>query len=393
MEIKAPFSQRHQKLHCLYKNLLSPWYNCLITCCVLIGLYFVMTPLVKWVFCTAQWTVVSDNIRLLLIGQYPLEVTWRPWLCLYLLGGLSGITWGAWLPKQWRLASCLACIPFILACLPFTVDTRLNLICINLINISFFILASRRHRKFQRLSLLLCLLYVPLCILIIAGFSQDGFFMHVGTNLWSGLLLTALLAIIGIGFSFPIGILFALGRRSKLPVIRLFSVIYIEFVRGVPLVTILFMVQIMLPLFLPQEISIDRIIRAMLAIVFFSAAYVAENIRGGLQAIPKGQYEAAYALGLGHYRTMVSIILPQAIRHVIPVLVGLFISLFKDTTLVAIVGLLDILGIAQSIISNPAYLGRQTELYLFVALIFWVFCYSMSYASHRLEKTLNKRKN
>ena len=208
------------------------------------------------------------------------------------------------------------------------------------------------------------------------------------TNLWGGLLLSLLLAIFGIVFSFPIGVLLALGRQSKMPAIKTLSVVYIELIRGVPLITLLFMGQLMLPFFLPAGITIDRVIRATVAIIMFAAAYMAENVRGGLQSIPKGQYEAADAIGLSGWQKMVFIILPQALRAVIPVLVGQFIGLFKDTSLVALVGLLDLLGIARGILANPNYIGRQLEVFAFIALIYWVFSYAMSYGSERLEVAL-----
>jgi general L-amino acid transport system permease protein len=194
--------------------------------------------------------------------------------------------------------------------------------------------------------------------------------------------------VVGIVVSFPLGVLLALGRRSRLPAMRWVSIAYIELVRGVPLVTILFMAQVMLPLFLPAGMTVDRILRAMIGIILFTAAYQAENVRGGLQAIPAGQYEAAYALGLGGVKTTLLIVLPQALRNVIPVLVGQFIALYKDTSLVAIVGLLDLLGIARSIVSQPQFIGSQREAYLFVTLIYWVFSYVMAYISQRLEVAL-----
>ena len=209
----------------------------------------------------------------------------------------------------------------------------------------------------------------------------------VFTSNWGGLLLTLILAAVGIVVSFPLGVLLALGRRSNLPAIKWFSTAYIETVRGVPLVTILFMAQIMVPIFLP-DFRIDKILRAMLGITLFSAAYMAENVRGGLQAVPKGQHEAAHAIGLNYPLTMLLIILPQALRSVIPAIVGQFISLFKDTSLVTVIGLLDLLGIAKTVIANPDWLGLQAEVYLFAAAIYFVFSYSMSYISQKIEDAL-----
>jgi general L-amino acid transport system permease protein len=210
----------------------------------------------------------------------------------------------------------------------------------------------------------------------------------VTSTLWGGLLLTVLLAAVGIVLSFPLGVLLALGRRSSLPAARLLSTAYIELIRGVPLVTILFMADIMLPLLLPGEWRIDRVARAMGGITLFSAAYVAENVRGGLQSIPSGQIEAARALGLGSVQMNLYIVLPQALRAVIPANVGLFISLLKDTTLVTIVGLLELLGIGRAILAQPESLGAHLEVYAFIAAAFFLLCYAMSQASYRLERAL-----
>jgi len=200
--------------------------------------------------------------------------------------------------------------------------------------------------------------------------------------------LTFMLALVSIIASFPLGVLLALGRRSRLPAVSIFSTVYIELVRGVPLVTILYMAQIMVPLFLPGEMRIANVVRVIVGMTLFTAAYLAENVRGGLQAIPPGQIEAAQALGLDNARTTLLIVLPQALRLVIPANVGLFISLFKDTTLAVIVGLLEVLSIGRSVLAQAEWLGRQTEVYLFIAAIFFVFSYVMSYASYKLEAAL-----
>jgi general L-amino acid transport system permease protein len=228
---------------------------------------------------------------------------------------------------------------------------------------------------------------VPVAALLLAGIG-GGPLPLVSTNLWGGLLLTFLLAIVGIVLSFPFGVLLALGRRSDLPAIRILSTAYIELIRGVPLVTILFMAAVMLPLFLPGGIRPEQVIRAMAAITLFSAAYVAENVRGGLQAIPSGQLEAAQAIGLNPIQTNLSIVLPQALRSVIPANVGLFISLRKDTTLVTLVGLLELLGIGRAVLAQPQWFGAHLEVYAFVAAVFFVLCYTMSQASYRLEAAM-----
>jgi general L-amino acid transport system permease protein len=234
--------------------------------------------------------------------------------------------------------------------------------------------------------------YFILVILIVRLAPFAEWLPVVPSRLWGGLLLTFLLTVTGIVLSFPLGILLALGRRSQLPAVRSVSIGYIEVVRGVPLVTILFMAATMVPFFLPSGIRPDLVLRAIVGITLFSAAYLAENVRGGLQAIPHGQFEAAYALGLNGFQTMTRIILPQALRIVIPVLLGQFIALFKDTTLVVTIGLLELLGIARSVLAQPQYISYQREIYLFVAVIFWVFCYFMSYISQRLEIALGTGK-
>ncbi|PZO15794.1 MAG: amino acid ABC transporter permease [Leptolyngbya foveolarum] len=211
----------------------------------------------------------------------------------------------------------------------------------------------------------------------------------ISSSSWGGLSLTLLLAISGIALCFPAGVLLALGRRSKLPVVRGFSVAYIELIRGVPLISILFMGQVLIPLFLPEGVRPDRVVRAIIGLTIFSAAYLAENVRAGLQSISQGQTEAAQSLGLNKPLTTALIVLPQALKIAIPAIVGQFISLFQDTTLLGIVGLIELLGITQSLSANPKYLGDYAQAYLFIATIYWIFCYAMSYGSQRIEESLN----
>ncbi|MEM9265418.1 MAG: amino acid ABC transporter permease [Cyanobacteria bacterium P01_F01_bin.13] len=214
-------------------------------------------------------------------------------------------------------------------------------------------------------------------------------FKPIGTNNWGGLTLTLFLAITGIALCFPIGVLMALGRRSNLPIIKGLSIAYIELIRGVPLISILFMGQVMIPLFLPEGVRPDNIVRAIVGLTLFSSAYLAENVRAGLQAIPRGQAEAAASLGLNNPLTLALIVLPQALKTAIPAIVGQFISLFQDTTLLGIVGLVELLGISNSILANPKYLGDYAEVYLFIAILYWFFCYAMSLGSRRIEQALN----
>ncbi|WP_163578048.1 amino acid ABC transporter permease [Halomonas faecis] len=211
----------------------------------------------------------------------------------------------------------------------------------------------------------------------------------VETHRWGGLSLTLILATVGMVAALPIGIVLALGRRSQMPIVRSVCVVFIEFWRGVPLITILFMASVMLPLFLPTGMSIDRLVRALIGITLFQSAYMAEVVRGGLQAIPRGQEEAAAALGMGYWHRMGLIVLPQALKMMIPGIVNTFISLFKDTTLVMIIGLFDLLGIVQAALSDSRWLGFAVEGYVFAALMFWIFCFSMSRYSQYLERKLH----
>lgn len=209
------------------------------------------------------------------------------------------------------------------------------------------------------------------------------------TNQWGGFMLTFVLASVGIVCALPIGILLALGRRSRMPLVRTLSIFYIEFWRGTPLITILFMASVMLPLFFPAEVDFNKVARAMIGIALFQSAYTAEAIRGGLQAIPKGQFEAADAMALKYWQSMRLIILPQALKISIPGIVNSFIELFKDTSLVAIIGLLDLLNMAQTASRSIEWKGYDVEAYLFAALLFWICCYGMSRYSQSLERKLD----
>ena len=385
-----PPSVRYTLLGWVHKNLFSTWYNALLTILALGLSYALLKPIIAWLIGQSQWEVLKVNFRLLMVGQYPMAQMWRVWVCLHLLAAIVGLTWGIWVYGRRLLAAALLLAPLALALLPtISSPTRLFLLGLDVFALIAFGLGRLRSLALRRLAIWSWVVYFFLVILIITGLNPaEGWFPIVSTTLWGGLLLTSLLTVVGIAFSFPLGVLLALGRRSRLPAIRWVSVGYIEVIRGVPLVTILFMVSTMLPLFLPSGMRPQLVVRAMVGITLFSAAYLAEGVRGGLQAIPHGQYEAAGALGLSGFHTMALIILPQALRIVIPVLMGQFIALFKDTTLVATIGLLELLAISRSVLAQPQFVGFQREVYLFITLIFWVFCYFMSYISQRLEIAL-----
>jgi len=384
--ILPPPTERYTILGWLQKNLFNSWYNSLLTLLAGWLSYWLITGIVRWMLTTAEWEVVVVNLRLFLVGQYPADQLWRVWLMIFLVALLAGISWGIWAPTRWISGALAAALPAVLALTPIGGEARLFLFGLSLTGIIGFVAGSSFPTKLKRLMTVAWVLYFLLFLVVIRGVTdENGWLPVVGTNLWGGLLLTFLLTVVGIVFSFPIGLVLALGRQSKLPIVRSLSVAYIELIRGIPLITVLFMAQLMLPLFIPN-VTIDRILRAMVGITLFSAAYLAENVRGGLQAIPAGQYEASKALGLNGWQTTLLIILPQALRAVIPILVGQFIALFKDTTLVAVVGLLDLLGISRSVLAQPSFIGRQLEVYFFISVIYWIFSYFMSSVSQRLEK-------
>jgi len=240
----------------------------------------------------------------------------------------------------------------------------------------------------RRIAMILWALSPVFIFALLLGFTgPDGPVPVVEMERWGGLLLTMALSVVGIVAAFPIGVLLALGRRSTLPVVRIFCVISIEFVRGVPLVTILFAASLLVPLADPSLSSVDNVVRAMIGMTFFSGAYLAEIVRGGLQAVPHGQTEAAKAVGMSGWQITLFIVLPQALRAVIPAIMGQFVSLFKDTTLVLIIGLLDLLGISRSVINQAEYIGLQRETLVFISVIYFVLSYLMSWTSRRVEQT------
>ncbi len=389
-DILPPPTERSTVLGWMKKNLFGSIGDTILTFVAGGLLLWLIFAIVNWILTKAQWAAVTDNLQLYMKGQYPASEDWRLWLLMFLLALIVGMAWGIFLKRAEAVGWVLLIIPVVLAVWLITLhrESWWRFLVVDILAMLGYFLGKRYPKKLARPTYILLLLYMPLVILVVRGFGENGFMKLVGTNLWGGLLLSLLLAVFGIVFSFPIGVLLALGRQSKMPALKTLSVIYIELIRGVPLITLLFMGQLMLPFFLPAGITIDRVIRAVVAIIMFAAAYMAENVRGGLQSIPKGQYEAADVIGLSGWQKMVFIILPQALRAVIPVLVGQFIGLFKDTSLVALVGLLDLLGIARGILANPSYIGRQLEVFAFIAMIYWVFSYGMSYASGRLETTL-----
>jgi general L-amino acid transport system permease protein len=376
------------------KNLFSDWFNSLLTVVIVAIFGSGIFRLVSWALTTAQWQVIPNNFGLFMTGTYPSALYPRIWALLAIVCGLAGLSWGVLGRNVSTLFSRSVLIGFAVVCafivlFPPTRPSSLYLLPI----VALVAVTAAGGRQVGRtfpgvgklLSLAWFLSYFVAIWLIGGGLGLT----RVSTNEWGGLLLTLFTAISGIALCFPLGLLLALGRRSALPIVRWLSTIYIELVRGVPLVALLFMGQVMIPLFLPVGSRPDRILRAIIALALFSAAYLAENVRAGLQAVPRGQNEAAASLGLNTPMTLGFIVLPQALKIAIPAIVGQFISLFQDTTLLSIVGLAELLGIGRSILANPAYLGRYAEVYLFLAVIFWCFCYAMSLASRKIEEKLN----
>ena len=377
----------------LRKNLFSTWYNSLLTIFLIVLIYWTVSSILRWVFITANWAPVVRHPLLYLIGQYPREQIWRVGLNMAIVALLFGMSWRVWGGVMRVMALSYAVGVLLLALWPaegaaLTLEIRLAMgLNILLIGAGFLLGALRIIRPWVLLAAWTASLGIALVLL--RGFPGNALLPLVPTQLWGGLMVTLLLAVGGITLSFPFGVLLALGRRSSLPVLRIFSILFIEIVRGVPLISILFLASLLVPLFLPPELRIDRLLRALIGMTVFSAAYMAENVRGGLAAVPNGQVEAAKAVGLRGYQVTLLIVLPQALRAVIPPMVGQFISLFKDTTLAFGIAVLELLAVGRSILQgNPEYFGRQMEVLLFIAAIFWVLSYLMSYASLRLEVAL-----
>ena len=283
----------------------------------------------------ACWAVIGEKYRFILFGRYPYDLQWRPAVSIALFIGLYAVSAIRWF---WR----------------------------------------------RELVLIWLVTLTAIGLLMWGGvLGMD----YVSQDQWGGLPLTLILATFGLAFAFPLSVLVALGRRSRsLPAVRILCVLYVELIRGVPLVTLLFMASVMFPLFMPEGLNPDKLLRAQVAITLFAAAYLAEVVRGGLQALPRGQYEAADALGLSYWKKTGLIILPQALRLVIPPLVNTFIGFFKDTSLVLIIGLFDLLTASKVAINEPAWTAYSTEVYIMVAAIYFVFCFTMARYSRGLER-------
>ena len=341
----------------LHRNLFSSPFNIALTVLASYLLYLTIPPLLQWALLDATWSgdsreacqanggacwvFIRVNFEQFMYGFYPEAQRWRVNTALLLL--------------------ILGAAPLFVRAMPNKLKVRWGLGL---------------------------LVVYPLVAFVLFKGGLFGLPV-VDTSRWGGLLLTLVIAGVGMTAALPLGVLLALGRRSQMPAIQALCTIFIELWRGVPLITVLFMSSVMLPLFLPAGVNFDKLLRALIGVTLFQSAYMAEVVRGGLQAIPKGQFEAAAALGLGYWKTMALIVLPQALKLVIPGIVNTFIALFKDTSLVLIIGLFDLMNIVHNATTNPAWLGFSTEGYAFAAAVYWLFCFSMSRYSQNLEKRLH----
>ncbi len=376
------------------KNLFSNWLNTLLTVVLVLALGRTTVGFIHWATTYAKWQIIPANLPLFFVGRYPADQIWRIWVALILISALGGISWGVLarnVPKFFSRTTLilLGVASAIAVLMPTPIPYRILLLAIvGLVAATAWggrIVGQRIPKLGQWLAFAWSFSFLVVWWLIAGGLGLTP----VGTANWGGLMLTVFMAVVSILLCFPLGILLALGRQSSLPIIRGLSVGFIEVVRGVPLIALLFVGSNMIPLFLPTSIRPNLVTRAIIGLTLFSAAYLAENVRGGLQSIPRGQSEAANALGLNPGLTTALIVLPQALKVSIPAIVGQFISLLQDTTLVSILGLFDLLGITRSILANPQFIGRYAEAYIFIGIIYWVFCYAMSVGSRQIEKQLN----
>ncbi len=401
-----PVAPSHGPLAWARANLFNTIGNTIITLVVVAAVAWIVPKLFAWAVTDAVWEInsakcrtasgacwgfVMEKYRLMTFGTYPYLEQWRPLVVSIALVALvvmalntrmwGRLLWGAWLvalPVLFHLmqGGTIDVVMVVLAALGVAVVVGLPASLVALAGGGALALLVL-HWAFSGLLGLPDLPKIP------------GLFSYVETEKWGGLPLTLILATVGIVCSFPLAVLLALGRRSDLPGIKAICIGFIELVRGVPLITVLFMASLMIPLFLPEGVNFDKLLRAQIGITLFSAAYVAEVIRGGLQAIPKGQYEAADALGLSYAYKTTFVILPQALKLVIPPLVNTFIGLFKDTSLVIIIGLFDFLGSIRLASNDPEWRAFYVEGLVFAGLIYFVFCYAMAMYSRNLEKRLN----
>ena len=383
------------------QNLFNSKFNAVLTIVSAAVIVLALVYGLRWIIAGADWTVIGVLGGQMVIGQYNTEAAcpgqncfWRPQVSLLLVSAMLGMAWamaGGGVAK--RLAIGVVIIIALFALLPYDfermgMDVRLLLVANIPAMVVGWAIAHYTHMSGRGIAIYGVAAFI-VTLALLRGIPGVPGLQPVLVIYWGGITLNLLLAVVGISLSLPIGIALALGRRSNLPVVKLLCVVFIEVFRGVPLITLLFMSQVLVPLAFPEDFNTNSLFRAGVIITLFSSAYMAENIRGGLQALHPGQAEAARALGLSAWQTTLLISLPQAIRNVIPAIVGQFIALFKDTSLVYIIGMLDVVEISRAFIQgNAQYLGNAKELFVFLALVFWVFTYTMSYVSQKVEEHL-----
>ena len=381
-------------------NLFSAWYNGALTVVSVLAIGLAVWFGASWVFGVAHWSVIGELGGRFIIGQYNTEGAcpgqncfWRPQVGLLLASMLLGMAWGyAGAGVVKRAALVVAGVSAAMALLPYGfdrmgMDVRLLLVANVPAALGGMALGRYTPLGTPRWIAIVGVASFVLTLVLISGLPGVPGLQPVSVTSWGGLMLNLLLATCGITLSLPLGIALALGRRSHLPVVKMLCVGFIEVFRGVPLITLLFMSQVVVPLAFPQDFPLNSVFRAAIIINLFSSAYMAENVRGGLQALHPGQAEAARALGLHGWQITLLISLPQALRNVIPAIAGQFIGLFKDTSLVYIIGMLDVVEVGRAfILGNPEYLESARELFVFVGIVFWIFTYSMSYISRRVEE-------
>ncbi len=377
--------------HWARRNLFSSRWNGALTVVTVAVLALGGLALARFIFVTASWDSVEANRRLLFVATYPGDEEWRLWPPLWLFATVAGLGYGLWSrisPRELLIAA--GSVAFIFLVLAEGEVAVLVAVAV-LLAVAGYLLGhvvlreSRLDPLARQITIAGAVAVFPLALLLL------NFGEGVRTTQWGGVMLNIMLSGVGIAVGFPLGVLLALGRASSLPVVRIASTAYIEFVRAGPLILWLVIARFVLPNFLPTVGGLDEVdlvIRAMIVFAGFSAAYIAEVVRGGLQSVPPGQREAADALGLNTLQTTWYIVLPQALRAVIPALLNRFVSLWKDTSLVVVLGFVDLLGAARAIPSQPEFVGQQAEALLFVGFIFWTVAFTMSRMSQRIERNL-----
>jgi general L-amino acid transport system permease protein len=371
------------------QNLFSSVFNGVLTVLSAAVVAFFGFQLLRWIFASADWQVVKANLRIYMMGRIPVEEAWRLWASAYLVALLIGLSWGVsglrlrWTPRKAAMRAVIAVI-VVLIFMYLLEGLRIWILTLAIpaVFAAGVLLGRAGSRRLRGLLIAGWTLVFPAIMVLLRAF--DG----VPPQVWGGFMLNVLLAVAAMFLSFPVGILLALGRRSTLPVVSKFCVGFIELFRGVPLVTLIISGQFILPLMLPPGMQLSLIVRMILVYTIFSSAYVAEIVRGGLQGVHFGQYDAAKAVGLSTTRMMALIILPQALRSTIPAMISHFISLFKDTSLLAALAITDALRAARRASAQLEFIGDQKEALLAAALLFWVVAFSMSRWSQRLELRL-----